>query len=41
MDELNLAKNKLNIRREKRKRKKSCNTLNEYYYNIFEYKESY
>ena len=40
MDELYLGKNKWNIRKKKKKRRDS-NTLNECYYNIFEYKESH
>ena len=39
MDDLYLGKNKLNIR--KKKKRRDSNTLNECYYNIFEYKESH
>ena len=44
MDELYLAKNKLNIEKRKKKKKRDSkkkrdnNTLNECYYNIFEYR---
>ena len=38
MDELYLAKNKLNIDKRKKEKKRDSNTLNECYYNIFEYR---